>query len=709
MGNPPAGWQPINQGSNPPAGWAPITAEMSSGTKQPAGYIPYGGSQGDKLDGSASVKAILEASMTPDTGKKIAIYSKTLGIPQNRFGVDQQGNIGFMTDKGGWQLAVPTIGGGSITHPLDLIQRAGAQMGTGVGAAIAPIVGAGAAAVNPLLAPPAAAGADLVRQGIGNVLADKSPMDNLDYKNAGWQAAGTVVSPLLTRGASGAVNSIYGKLTGNNPYGLTARDAAMIRGNMPQYQAAIDQGNIAGISQTPGDITGLRSARLNERLLNRNPGAADIFQSFYNNRNTSEIPDALARATQAAGGNGGLSGGVALKQGAQNVIDGIKDAAKQAGSPYYETAFSSGVQPDVTSTIAKIDSALSTWPKNTPAYRQLQQVRGALTDDIQVPVPNSVNKTVTQTVPQTDMRVLHGAKMYIDELPDTNPDVGASSTLSGQLRDIASSLRDTLVSSSPDYRLGNAAYTKELADLDPVSGVGSPIKYMAMDSVSPEVAAKKLGTLKPGEAAEVQRLFNKYGQGDFFNRGVGSYIDGVSDNAQGLTQQGQMVNVGGKANQSLAGRPSKQAALAELLSGTSDQGSLLQDNILPTLKRVGGTLAEGSPTATDMAAGPFPFASSGARAVGNVIKGLDPFDIPGMIGNALMRSSNSAGAEALANQYTSGDGLALLKGLQRTKMLIPQGAQSMMLPPADVLTQQRLAAWLGGSPPAQAPSDDSNP
>lgn len=696
----------------PPAGYTedepPPPPGYSMQAPTPGGH-PYDMTRGNDFSSKIPGDVIMGASLLPDPQAKIKFMSDKTGIPAMRFGVDHDGNIGY-ADETGWHLASPTIGGGSMANPLDLARRLGAQVGAHAGEAL-PIAGGAAGEIGgPVGAAGGAFAGDITRQALGNVIADR-PLGDLSVTNAAEQGAlggaGSVAGRLV--GAGG--NAVFG----NNPLRLSAADAAKVKGDLPAIQQAAHDADALGISTTPADLTGYRSARVTERQLGRTPEGGDILQELYGRRNTSEFPAALGSTMdQIAPQQSWVMGARDLQAGAKDVIDKIDTAGTTAASPYYEKAFNSGAQPDVSHLVNFLNGRLNSGELSSTTRGVIKDALDELTTQKTVIDP-ATGKSQVVTVPVNNYRALHGAKLEIDSTLDRLANKGTPPNIikaaSYELTPIQQNLTLALRNASPDYEKGYQAYIAGRKDLD--AAKKSLVGMLADPSRTAENLPAMLRHANASDVGTARQLFDANGQMSAWESGVRAMIDEAGNTAQKTLASGQVGNVPGKFQAAVAGTPEQQKMLPEAigqtvpvntLGATAPNPALSRfDQLIGTSKRIAGTLPEGSPTATDMGQGNR-FASPTAVAVSKIIHGINPFDIPAMVGESVLRRSVNRNASKLAQAYARPSPLDQLGDLANTYVPIgPTGAKVLGV---GGQTAGRLASAILGLPnaPYQPPS-----
>jgi hypothetical protein len=420
--------------------------------------IPYdlNAPQIDDLSTSARPGTVLKASMVPETDlnnqkKRIRIIAQDMGIPESRF-FYQRGDIKYIDDTGKIHAAVPTIGGGSLTNPADMLGRVGAQAGYNAGPLAAAVTGGAAATVGgPAVGAAVAGVTDLGRQALGNYFAD-APIDDLSYSNAGWQALGVGAGEMLGQIGSSVAGWAMG---GKRFYNLRDGEVRQLQQVM---KTARDRAQVAqdlGLHTTPYDLTDLPFFKRLETTVSKQGGTAgDIMQDYYLQRSEVNFPGGIAKLLDRISPEGTPSvGWDKLKQGAENTIAFLRNNQTRAGNAAgWGEAIGSGARPDVRSVVAEIRNRIG--HTSGVAQEQLEKLLGELYTPARGGAPGTGALV-------TDYEKLHNIRLdlegTLDGLRTTLPP-SERGRLSEVLDPIYEGLNTALETAHPAYARGTTEY-----------------------------------------------------------------------------------------------------------------------------------------------------------------------------------------------------------------------------------------------------------
>lgn len=670
--------------------WSP-TGEFAA----PAPKVPVI----DNPDQAASIGTTMFASLFPSDQKKVLAYAQERGISPSRYGI-ANGQIVYQNDQGQLVREVPSLGG--ATDIGDLARRAAHGAAAQVGPAIPATVGAVAGVMTAPVAGgvPGAAGAagaaDLVRQGIGNAFLKNAGIFDLDYGNAAGQAA---------MGGVGQLGGVALAAGGRGVFDANALKAAGFDSGKlmdPTQRAAWSQiANHAqdlGITLTPGNLTNARSLLVNERQLARLPDSMDQLIDMYLQRNTEQVPNAV-RSTNTAtlGGGSPIAPDVAarnLQAGAQATIQANRDARQAIAAPYYDAAYTKNQQVDS----PVIDKILST-PAGKQALGDAATSMQNRMARLSVPDPElteAYNDAVAQGQMRSDpnyqgggigkglkLQTLDYVKQALDDQYEAATNQGVPTRQAGEILGLKQSLvkemdrldstaltdKDGNIIQPGQYALGRAAYAAGSGGVTNVEN--GLVGLMA----SPRQFYQALpGMIARGDKTSISAArdaFYKAGQGPQWDQGVGAFLentlrDAVSENASGGTG-----NVAGKFYKATFGDPTTKENLTAAIGDPAKVTAW--NNLAEVLRSASRSLAEGSPTATDLNVGRL--VSTPAKAVGTALKGVS-LDVLPKLGEYIEDLSAGKNAGKLAALYTSPDAMAQLT---RLNMMQPNGAAAYRL------------------------------
>lgn len=645
----------------------------------------------DAVPGGAGFFTTMAASLPLDVKKRIAIFAKARGIPEDHYGVDNQGNIGFIDPvKGGWVREVPTLAGGQgwSANPADQFQRLGSQVADVTGPMISQVAGGGAAALAPPPAKiPAAAGgafvADLVRQAAGNYLAGSSPLDGLSYSNAAGQAALAGAGEGLGELAVFGLNKAFGR----NSLRAAGADLPRLRDPiaLQQYQQLQMEAQRRGITLTPGNITQVRSLLAAERQIYRQPEGQNALDAMYQRRNAQEVPAAFRQEIDQISGQASPAlGARSMQAGAQAVMVAVRRARTAAASPGYRAAFASGVVPDIQPVLDMIADARGNFAASSAGAHALDTTYNDLTGMV---TQRLGGRPVQVRVPIQNYEQMHSAKEAIDntlaQLQARGVAPSEITKAEAVLTPIQQRLTRILRDAHPEYERGYQAYIAESPPVDAASN--GLVGLMAHDRVHYDSVPGMLANGDPMSISQARTLYQQNGQLGAWNDGTRAFLENMLRDALRPTQTGRPSNVAGKLYQGLWGDPTMRANIEAALGvhgPISNARAQSFNSLMEVLQAAATSLPEGSPTATDLT-GRAAFAGRPTKMAASVVRGANPFNIPEQLSNAMLNWSQGRNVSALADLYTNN---AALQELQRLRLMNPRSAAAVDLV-ANVLTK----------------------
>lgn len=693
-------WKDLTQGApavpQQPAGgtdyWSELTANapsLNAATPEHAAALAKDRfdamlkSKTDTRESGASLATIAKASLPLDIQKRIKIFAQARGIPEADYGVDSEGNIGYVDPNGGgFKLEVPTLGAGSwLKNPYDQFMRLGAQAANVAGPLSSQVAGGGAAVATPvpfLKAPAAAAIAgavDLGRQALGNYFAGKSILDDLSLWNAGGQAALAGGGELA--GAAGIAG--YNRLFGRNTLRAAGHDVAALRNpqNLAQWQQLAQEARRRGITLTPGNLTNVRSLLAAERQIGRQPEGQDALYDMYFARNTQQVPDAVrAEIAPLSPTSSPALGARQFQQGAADTLDALRAQRTAAASPHYVAAFNSGVVPDIQPVLDSITNAMPATAQSSASRRVLDTAYHDLTETVTQRIGG---RPVQVRRPITNYEQMHSAKEAIDNELDALEQRGFNQSEINKARaaltPIQQQLTRILRAAHPEYERGYQAFIANSPAVDQASQglVGLAARDRQFYDAVPDLIAKG-DTLS---IAAARQSYEQAGQLPAWQAGVRTYLENALRDAQAVTQTGAPANVAGKFHQAVWGDQTLRANLAAAYGGGPAGRARLHtfQQLMDVLEAAARSPAEGSPTATDLA-GRAGFTGRGAKVTATAVEGANPFNVPKAAGSWIRNFSQGRNIRELADIYTNDNAM---RELMRLRLMRPGTQQATRL------------------------------
>ena len=648
----------------------------------------------DTPDRAAPIGVIGNASLLPDIEDQITLYSRQMGIPRNQFGIDRDGQIIYADPQNGGAptRVVPSVfgGGGGVG---DYAARGARWLASQVGPSIPAAASAVGGMAGPLAGIPLAAGAgfvgDLARQSLGRFL-------------GGMDQTGINIPNAAAQGALGGVGQAIGSgatsILSRNPLGVNAADrvAAQNRGNLAlwqrNYQDAADQGIQLDVAQA----TGLPSLTAQGRQLRRFPETMDVMTRRLENQQLRQIPQAVER--NIAGNVGGIrtvddavgmnpefpprdpAGNALPRPGmrgaAQDIIDQAEAARTAAASPGYQEAFASGVVPDITPTLTRLDDLIASgrFPENSATLRALQSARQSLTRQGQDAQGNPIR------VATDNYEGMHNAKLAMDTALGELGRAGAGRSdlrvAERNLVEIQQELTNTLRQAHPGYDRGYQAYIAASPAVDEVTrDLGALARMNGSERIQilDGVFNRESG-ITPERVGRMRQAFLMNGRIDEWNGALATWMDNRLTSAVApLQQPGEVPNVAHRLF-SFFGDPRQQDIMRAALPADAARNLEAFWGVLDNARRFSNI---GSTTATDAAAVVTP--SGVGRAVqlaGRAVSPSTVLEMGNLVANAVNVARTPEARIQLARAFTDADAL---RELGRLRMLNPGSEQAIRI------------------------------
>lgn len=680
----PPGFQPLNGDAPPlPPGFQPMTGqEGTSG-------LPGGG--GQELRQSTTPVTPLDtswagsrpnwesatASMAVNPQDELRIYSQLSGIPLNRWG-RINGNVVYSDESGRVHRAVAPVS--EATGPGDALLRIGQWAGSGFGPALPQAAGAAAAVpfggpVAQGAAATAAGGAtDFIRQQIVNALLGRSPT-NVDLGNVAGQAGLAGGSAL----AGNTLGWLGDRLAGGNRFritGMTDRAALTDPNNLTAWRLLAQNASDLNIPLRPDQITNLSSMRQTARQLMREPGSTDQMTAFQARQQGQAIPSALA--SEIPGMTPGPGGGAgAFTQGAADTMQQARQAAVQAASPHYQAAVGDVVPPG----------------SMTANYRP-----SAASFDQGSPIAQVINGYADRIEGAQNAAQLDGIYREIRDAASTAAAQG-NNTLAHHLGNLRDTLNAQLTGApgvpplSPNIAAGRAAYAGAIGPYNDMSrgltGMAADLAARGTPVVQQrEGVASILGRGNADEISAARTAFENAGNLDAWNAGVRDYLAGAADTAGRIRMEGAVPgNVAGRFLQEVAPTIQGREAVTQMLGGTGTPEADRMARLAQVLQAGSRTVAEGSPTVTDLVGrnrfigGP----TNLATRAGSVLSPSTWIDM-------LRESSIARNAPRIAQEYTPSNAQAAMAAIENPGVMSPNQLLAARL--SGRIAPEAIAQWL---------------
>jgi hypothetical protein len=630
----------------------------------PVSGLPDRGPIGvDDPSQSASFWTTIKASLQPDISKQIEQYATDRGIDIRRYGVDREGNVVFINDKGKVVREIPSVEG--ATGVVDFLRRLGQNIGAFLGPTAPETVGTAVAMYmpNPLLKVPAgmlAAGAtDVARQGLGNILLDRPVMD-VDPINAAGHAALT--------GAGVGVPQLASKLVRRTPFDIAPHEAVAMRDQAQPAEwarrAALAED--AGVDLSPANITGLRSMQHLERQLGRETEGADIVGEAYKRREGVQLPAYMER--QLGEISPGYSRGLAQREmgtASQDIIDQAVARRTMAANPHYEEAYASGVTPDIADVIADLSARIERTPVNSKHRKALQRILNMMAPERKI---GAGPRAITVRAAETDYRRLHEIKLEIDaDLDAIKEGAPAAVRVAGRnLEEIQNSLTAKLRGAHPGYEEG---YQKFIAMSEAVDEarkglVGAAARERAAGF---QLTPNKFFAFNSADVESItstRAQFVRSGKLRQWNRGLRAYIEETADRFAGN-------EFPSKGFYKIMRDPRAQK---NMRAAMTDVQWRAWSDFMEVLGMAANVPVAGSPTATDIQA-----RQRFRKPLGKLISAAAQILSPQDIGNSIKARadlwSEGQGVREMAEIFMKPGAIRELKKLR----LMPKGGENALM------------------------------
>lgn len=366
----------------------------------------------------AGLLDVAAASVMPDVESKIGYYSRSMGIPRERFGV-RQGQIVYRRDDG-------------VIQPVEA--GTARQVMSGVGATIPAITGTVGALVGSPLGPYGMAlggtlgamGGQSLREGIAG-----TPLRS--------QLTGPAARRVLTEGAIDFGANVFGALVGKGINRALATEAAKTMSREIARQGSnvskalestlkqINQKYGTNIILTPAEITGAAGLRGTQMALASDPKTSETMAQFYGER-AGEVGRAVKGFMEE------ISPAVDRDVAGQQLVDVAGEAIavtraerSAAARPMYQSAFNVQTLDDagevISSTprmvnIGDFDKSLNALVADYPFLKtQLTKIKNVYKNRTNLPlefVQNNIKEALDDVISSTKVKKPKAAQKAIE-------------------------------------------------------------------------------------------------------------------------------------------------------------------------------------------------------------------------------------------------------------------------------------------------------
>ena len=547
----------------------------------------------------------------------------------NRYGV-QDGRLFYQGDDGQFYYEEPSLS----TSPSEI-----AKYGASLAGPALPFAGGiiGGAATTPAGGIPGAgmgaAAGDEMRQVLAMSLAGQE-----DFKpmQSAKEAALGVVGQGLGVGAGKAINHFKG----------VPKDAHLLKNPVRQAQMTELQKSAQewGVQLTPAEVSGLRSLKTEQNILGDLPASSDMMQSFYQRRNTEQVPVAVDKMLgKLSPVDSAEIGAQKLQGGAQGAIEFAKGERRAVAAPLYKEVFPKRIPPSHFSSIANSNRLIA------------KAINGAERDDVTRFYIDKYKKETGAEISSNSVGFLDAVKQSLDGKA-ARAKVAGDNKAYAAYSESAAQLRTAIDKAVPGYEKARAGYAGESGAVDALTDgeVGLAAKKNPTQLAS---VPRTLFETGPKAVASNRAAFVKAGKEQEWNDGLRAYLTESFDKASKEYISGN-ANPGARFRATVFGTGKQKAAMQSAMSPDQWAGF---NRLMDVLEASGSVPQGGSRTA---------FAAQGIenmeRQSGNaaVEAALNPIGIPGRLQKAYKSIMMDRNADKLAQIITSPDSLAKLKKLK---------------------------------------------
>ncbi len=466
------------------------------------------------------------------------------------------------------------------------------------------------------------------------------------------------VDPLqnLTAAGLGAAGGAAGEAVGAGITGFLNRRAArdLDRLDPAQVQQLRGQAQEQGVQLTPAELTGLPSLAAQQKLLGNVPGAGDDLGDFYRVRAEEQIEPAVERFLGSISDfQGDEAAGELTRAAATRAQNTVAQMRSDAARPLYDRAFAEAQPVNTDPVMATIKNAKARFPGTGEVSKTLTKVERLLTDQAD-----------DFALPVTDISVLHGAKIEIDQmLEGVNVAKRLGRTTQAQLTNVKSKLVQAMDEASPAYGEARAVF----ADLSPgvarvregVAGTIADLPDQQLRTVASRLFDKS--KISPRSVTEAKRQLQ--GADPVAWQAIKrSFLEDawIKAGTQTLGSQGAPVNQGAKFRKAMLGNARQMQNIKNAL----EPGEFTAlNNLSQVLEASGRVKPIGSDTAWNQEV--LRAQKSMARSpLSRVIGALNP-NVLRDVSNYMDQRGFVAESERLVGLITSPNGIEFLRELKR--------------------------------------------
>ena len=526
------------------------TGEISTITTKPVKkYIPG-------AEPEAGFGTLVKASFVDDPKIKAKIFAESRGIPVSNYRISKEGNVEFKNKEGKWQREVGEL-------QTSKLKSSGAEI---VGHPSTYLAPAGAIVAGPAGAVGGAMAGELVKKGVGKYVYGEKPGTLNTLADVALQGVLALAGETAGKVIGGTTNKFLGRKAGVlRKAGEEIKNQALTK---EEHAIALEIKALAdqhGINLAPHQLYDREGMTNTWKYLRKHPVTSDAVKGFE--KKLAESTDkAVDDFIRQMGGyeQGPLAMGKEMKLAAGHRIAQEEEVRRVISAPKYEEAAKAAGKIDISEASKEVDRLLGETVKGDPSYNALLRVKQML------------NKT------GGDFRKLDRVKR--SGIDDVLSATKTSRTLSREMKLVKDKLVSAMDEQVPGYSEARAAYRELSRPIDRLkeSVIGELAEMESEKGL--EIAPKKLLSIRNIRDPErLKEAVNELERGypGIRRKVIGSYIRDVYENLR-MSEEGRVINVGGKMYKALFGRPQER----ELMKAAMTSREFVQfESLMTVLQR----------------------------------------------------------------------------------------------------------------------------
>jgi len=586
------------------------------------------------------------ASLAKDPQRRKQYFAQQLGLPVERFGTTQEGEVVYVTDDGKIAYVNTGLLGEIAEQTGELFQPIGAIGGSLLAAS--PLTGT--ATKTPAgftaLATSGATIGEAARQELANlVMGEPRDVSQLGMA-AAFEAGGAGIATLIGKGMSRAMASRYFK-----KYADVLRRGD--KKDLLAAQEALDAVNKeygTSIVLTPAELTKVVSLGREQRILGDMPKTADLMQQFYEARGL-QASQAGKSFIESISPLAGEQAGAVGREAAEQSIELLKKERDLAAKPFYTKAqYEAGRNISLQS----FDSQVNLTIRDFPAIQgKLNTLRKGYTEVIN-----------GERVLRSDMsleQIQQSVKEPLDDIIKSLYDQGKNKAAK-RAQALQDSLLSQLDTAAPSFAKARQTWGDLSGDIDlAVAGSLNKISKLTDDQLMD--AGRFIMSDSPAAIARARKNILALPDGESkFNALLRGALESQweiasKESLSGLSRPDaaaskQVMSFWSK----MAGNPSQKARLKAAMS--SEQFEAF-NNLMTVYSRIGQTINYNSTTSQNL--GVIQDVTENAMGAGAITNIMSPHRIFGKAQERTQRGIINANLDVLAKAITDPDSINQLR------------------------------------------------